>query len=245
MNRRSFAKNVVKTAGGLYLASMAVPQLLNKKAYAFTDSSATLAARANSQAIVAANGQFNGVIPTGASITTLATTINQYLSAAMADGTIDASNKILKPLAPTLMNNDGAHSTALHNSLNAHAWLGQDSDAVTMMNACTTDERSSTCTSLANNGITPQLQWAVASLNTLGSTMAQLRRPGQGHLVAAAYHPRLLRVSGSSACSTFEGGFLAIAAIGAVAALGGVDPLGDLLTAIGAVGAFVTFVSCQ
>lgn len=56
---------------------------------------------------------------------------------------------------------------------------------------------------------------------------------------------KLIPVISPRDCETYEGGFLAIAAIGAVAALGGVDPLGDLLGAIGAAGAFGTYLACH
>lgn len=63
------------------------------------------------------------------------------------------------------------------------------------------------------------------------------------HLVTVSW--RVIPVISPRDCETYEGGFLAIAAIGAVASLGGVNPLGDLLGAIGAVGAFGAWAACH
>lgn len=87
---------------------------------------------------------------------------------------------------------------------------------------------------LMNNSIKALLLQAAENLRFIAATQqAHVDNPASANV-----RPN------PSRCSTLEGSFLAIAAIGAVASLGGVDPLGDLLGAIGAVGAFATWAIC-
>lgn len=87
---------------------------------------------------------------------------------------------------------------------------------------------------------------AAADLRKLAQ-VPQARHIENPSLRLASYYsgPQFIRFLSPRDCETYEGGFLAIAAIGAVAALGGVDPLGDLLGAIGAVGAAGTYLLCH
>lgn len=76
--------------------------------------------------------------------------------------------------------------------------------------------------------------------------VSQARHIENPSVLPAAYYggAHLIRVMDMYRCRVWGSSFNWIIAIGGVASLGGVDPLGDLLLAIGGVGAAVTFELC-
>jgi hypothetical protein len=94
------------------------------------------------------------------------------------------------------------------------------------------EQRAELLVQIRARGLKSVLQDGVGALREL----AKETEVSQNSFQRSSSNVRFLE----SACA-LEGEWMAIATIGAVASLGGVNPLGDLLTAIGAVGGLACY----
>jgi len=194
------------------------------------------------QSITLANGRFSGGTLTAADLEKLAGKIDSYVAKASKDGTLAAAEAVILKHRALI---EGAAvpkelgSTA-YLGLHKSGWLGSEEDAQAMTAAADQAERQKAIAEIQSIHLDGYLKNRANDLRTLASEMSRVN--GKPRLLNASYS--LLRLS-LDYCTVLNGGFLAITAIGAVAALGGVDPLGDLLTAVGAVGAFATYLYCS
>jgi hypothetical protein len=208
-----------------------------------TASSSTLASQAISQAVSLGNSQLTGTTPTSAQVTTLAATLNSYISAADKDGSLAAAQALILSNLP---GSSTQLAQAAFVSLQAHGWQGTQSQVSSWMSQVSPAQRTAISQQVQAQGLKAYLLTGVTILQQVATLIAS--NEGHSKLVYANYNydgARLFRALTSDQCNTFTGAFLAITAIGAGAALGGVDPLGDLLAAIGAFGLLYVWFACS
>jgi hypothetical protein len=191
-------------------------------------SSSKLAAQGIAQSIIIANYQFSSTAPTAKQVDQLADTLDSYIKAAKADGSLPAANAYLQSLPP-VANTDRIQKAA-YKVLASYGWQGTLSDVSALMS------KASPSNNLLQNGLESALQKVVSDLKKAAGAMAkQELKPA--HLTSAAYdysgmqRVRLLLVSD---CATLGQTAAEVVFIGAAASLGGIDPLGDFVALVGA-----------